>query len=280
MPSATSTFLQVVEVEGTVFVGGGYTGSYDDDHIVMAYNMRSSQWHCLPPCSVRYFSMAVVSNQVVIVGGFGSMGTYSRELGVWQTNDRQWAQPFPPMPTARSRSSSTCYKHWLVVAGGYSNGKRLDDVEILDVDSNQWFTGQSTPTPWYDMKSTVMGDTWYFMGGFSGNSHDVYSASLDAVITKPLPKSLSIWQKITPLESVHSCPLYVGGSLLAVGGRKDFKPTSAIMRYEPRTATWIPAGDLPQTLYNCTCIVVSDNMYVLGGYNGSTIVKAMHYHVL
>ena len=277
MPLAMGYYIQAVEIEGTVFVGGGYTGSVDDDHIVMAYDTRSNQWHSLPPCSVAYFSLAVVDDKIVLVGGYCS-GTYSRDLGVWQTNDRKWTQPFSPMPTARCSASSTCYKHWLVVAGGNKDLQSIETVEILDVATNQWSTGSSIPTPWGNMKSIVIENTWYLMGGDCGSLCDVYSVSLEAIVTVQ-PSIASIWQELSPLSSKFSCPLNIGGLLLAVGGRdKENTQTSAIMCYVPDTSTWVPAGELPQPLYNCTCISVADKIYAFGGSTGSQYLKDMYYH--
>ena len=125
--------------------------------------------------------------------------------GVWQTKERQWAQPFPSMPTARSSASSTCYKHWLVVADGYKDHKSIDTVEILDVTTSQWSTGPSTPTP-FDIKSVIIENTWYLMGGSCRSKHDVYSASLEAIVIAQPSQSTSIWQKLSPLESTYACP--------------------------------------------------------------------------
>ena len=282
MPLGMSRYIQAVEIEGTVYVGGGDSISSCDDCIVMAYDTRSSQWDSLPPYCSRNFSMTVINNKLVLVGGYCSGIIYSRELGVWQTNDRHWTQPFPPMPTARSSASSTSYKHWLVVACGYKDYLRpVDTIEILDVTTKQWSTGLSTPTPWKKMKSVVIENTWYLMGSTCKSDYDVYSASLEVIVTIQTPRSSSIWQKHTSLNSKYSCPLSIGGSLLAVGGLNvDDEQTPAIMRYIPETSNWVPAGQLPWSLYHCTCILAADNIYVFGGSTGSQYLKDMYYHTL
>ena len=275
MPLAMGDYIQAVEIGGTVFVGGGIS---EDSDIVMSYDTRSSQWNSLPPCSTRYFSMAVIKNILILVGGYFGGDQYSRELILWESKNRQWTKVFPPMPTARSRASSTCYKYWLVVAGGYKALCCLNTVEILDVTTCQWFTGPSTPTPWGYMKSITIENTWYLMGGDCGSLYDVYSASLEAIVTVPSQNS-SIWQKLTLLEYMYSCPLNHNGLLLAVGGKeKNHNPSSAIMCYTPDIGTWVPAGELPHTLYSCACITVSDKLYVFGGDNTSHYLKTMHYH--
>ena len=151
---------------GIVYVGGEIaTRANHDDCILMAYDTRFSQWHCLSPCSARYFSVTVISNKLVLVGGYFSRRKYSSELGNWQTYNKQWTQPFHSMPTARSETSSTCYKHWLTVSGGKKVYYSVNAVEILDVTTSQWSTKLSIPFPWYSVKSVVVDNTWYLMGG-------------------------------------------------------------------------------------------------------------------
>ena len=280
MPLAMSGYIQAVEIEGTVYVGGQFLGQsfLDYNNLVIAYDTRSNHWHSLPRYSTEDFSMSVINNRLVLVGGndidikrlFGQ----SRELGVWQTNYRQWMQPFPSMPTARSGASSTCYKHWLVVAGGFKGYISIDIVEVLDVNTNQWSTGPFTPTPCCKMKSVVIENTWYLMGDYN-----VYSASLEAIVTARPSRSSIIWQTQTPLVLQFPSPLVIGGSLLAVGGLNEHnKPTAAIMRYIPETSTWVLAGELPQVFYNCTCISVADKIYVFGGSINDQRLKGMYYH--
>ncbi len=174
------------------------------------------------------------------------------------------------MSTPRYAPSATFYKHWLVVSGG-CHGACLQTVEVLDVSNMQWSTGPSTPTPWVMMKSTTIGDTWYLMGGacekLLHNSPDVYSVSLEALVSHPSSDSSNIWNELPSLNYTRSCPLSIGGSLLAVGGRdkESWKSVSTIQRYVPETNIWVQAGQLPHAVCNCTCIMTSDKVHVIGG---------------
>ncbi len=233
MPVAMSNYIQSVEINDTVYVGGGGTDRDEDAYIVMAYNKQSCQWHTLPPYHTRYFAMTTINNKLVVVGGRNRDDSDSSELGEWQHDSNQWTHPFPPMSAPRCVHSATSYKHWLVVAGGY-HGVCFSSVEVLDVSNMQWSTGSSTPTPWVGMKSTTIGDTWYLMGGafekLSHNSPDVYSVSLEALVSHSSSDSSNIWNKLPSLNCTESCPLNIGESLLAVGGvdMKSKKPVSTI----------------------------------------------------
>ena len=276
MPFSMSNYIQSVEVDGTVYVGGGYATKDEDDYTVMAYSMQSCKWHTLPPYRAKWFAMTTINNKLILVGGHhnGSVN----QLGVWKTDSNQWTCPFPPMPTPRSSPSVTSYKHWLVVAGGKRKEDSLSTVELLDIDNKQWSTAPSTPISWYKMKSTIIGDTWYLMGGKQDDITtitDVYSVSLEALVSHSASDSSKIWNKISPLNYEYSSPLSLGGSLLALGSynTKIKCPVSPIQCYVPETNTWVPAGELPRPLQNCTCILTAGRLHVFGGYSDSRLAN-------
>ncbi len=281
MPVAMSAYIQSVEINDIVYVGGGFTDRDEDAYIVMINNKQSCQWHTLPPYSTWGFAMTTINNKLVVVGGRNRDNSYSSELGEWQLDSNQWTHPFPPMSTPRCVPSATSYKHWLVVAGGCHGVRLHASVEILDVPNMQWSTGPSTPTPWGEMKSTTIADTWYLMGGvceiLMQSSPDVYSVSLEALVSHSSSDSSNIWNKLPSLKCTVSCPLNIGGSLLAVGGRdmKRKKSVSTIQRYVPDTNTWVQAGQLPHAVYNCTCIMTSDKVHAMGGYGENSRLKKL-----
>ncbi len=188
------------------------------------------------------------------------------------------------MSTPRCVPSATSYKYWLVVAGG-CHGVCLRTVEGLQVSNMQWSTRPSTLTPWGSMMSTTIGTyTWYLMVGecqypCEGASWcpDVYSVSLEALVSHSSSDSSNIWNKLPSLNCTESCPLNIGGSLPAVDGweMKNKKPVSTIQRSVPETNTWVQAGQLPHAVYNCTCIMTSDKVHFVGGCDGNSRLKKL-----
>ena len=267
MPFSMSSYIQSVEVDGTVYVGGGYGDKDEDGYTVMAYSMQSCKWHTLPPYSAKWFAMTTINNKLILVGGHHD--TQVDQLGVWKTDSNQWTRPFPPMPTPRSSPSATSYKHWLVVAGGFRKFL-LSTVVVLDIHNKQWSTAPSTPIPWFRMKSTIIGDTWYLMGSGQVGTDitDVYSVSLEALVSHSASDSSKIWNKIAPLNCYCSSPLSLGGYLLAFGGHDIMrKCVSTIQCYVSENNTWVPAGELPYPLHDCTCIMTAGRLHVFGGYS-------------
>ena len=280
MPFEMSGYIQSVTIQDTVYVGGGHAGLMSpNNNIMMTYNTRSCKWHQLPPYTAEYFTMVVINNQLVLVGGHESAYHSTNLLGMWDTGSSQWTRPYAAMPTARINPSAVVYKQWLIVAGGWTDGNGLSTVEVLDVASNQWYSAPSTPTPWYGMKSTILGDMWYLMGGYSDDDDDddhndiVYSVSLPDLISRTLSSSSGsthhdMWKKISGLGHYWSTPLCMSGALLAVGGRmvKDKESVNTIHRYVPETEEWVEVGQLPSPLYDCTCTFTLDQkILVFGG---------------
>ena len=195
-----------------------------------------------------------------------------------QTDSNKWTRPFPPMLSPRSSPSATSYKHWLVVAGGSHRLSYFLSIEVLDVDNNQWSNGPSTPTLWNSMKSTTIGDTWYLMGGYDASSDLTggYYLSLEGLASYSATDSSNIWRKLPSPNS--SCPLNIEGSLLAFGGLDSKKKcgVSTYQLYVPKINNWVAAGELPCALYDCTCIVTSGELYIIGGRDTKTYFKSTY----
>ena len=179
MPFAMSSYVKSVVVQGTVYVGGGYSNG--DNCVVMAFGITSGKWTTLPPYRSHYFAMTAINNQLVLVGGKDNHGD-SKVLGVWCADNERWIHPYPEMHTACSYCSAVVYNEWLVVAGGVAGR----NVEVMNIDNQQWFAGPPTPTPWYRMRTATVGDVCYFMGGYTStvffsDVNIVYSVSLSAL---------------------------------------------------------------------------------------------------
>ena len=269
--------MQAVVMQGMVYVGGGLAiGDYD--YKVMVYDIHSGEWATLPPYKTYYFGMTVIDNQLVLVGGVEVGEAKSKVLGAWRTASKEWVHPYPDMPTARSSCSAVTYKEWLVVAGGYSEkGDDLTSVEVMNTSNKQWSTAPPLPVGWTEMKAAIVGDMYYFMGGFiSGRTKKVFSVSLQALLN---PKSSSerdrqIWKEISELDAIGSIPLSISGSLLALGGEKDGKDLTTIQLYQPETGKWLKVGDLPHPRSLCTSAMINDReMMVVGGSEGWHVTR-------
>ena len=263
-----------------MYVGGGDAGwDSANNCVVMAYDIASGKWATLPQYTTSGFAMTAINTGLVLVGGEKRIGSgnngVSNILGVFRADDKEWTHPFPGMEAARYLCSVVVFDEWLVVAGGKTvGGHILSSVEILHINSKQWYAGPPAPTPWYSMKTALVGDTCYFIGGNMNRTatNKVYSLSLASLVTRP--KS-DIWMEVqTELQTARSTPLSISGSLLVVGGWVRNKATAEILLYQPDTRNWINIGELPAPRSNCTCALMAEKtILVAGGFDGNATLK-------
>ena len=273
--------IQSVQVQGTLYVGGGLAVG-DNDYTVMTYNISAGKWATLPPYSTRYFAMTAIDNHLVLVGGRGRDGVRIKALGVRNEDSKKWTHPYPDMTTPRDSCSAVVYNQHLVVAGGYraggvggrGAGVKLSSVEVMNTDTKQWYAGPPTPIAWSQMKTAIVGDTCYFMGGVIHGcyTNKVYSVSLPALVSQlnsdSSAKDTQTWKELPQLPVTRAAPLSISGSLLAVGGYKYRKAVSALHLYQPDAGQWVKVADLPSPRYWCMCSIISDKeLIVAGGIN-------------
>ena len=255
-------------------------GEGDRKAVVMVYDPHSDRWSVLPPYRFELFGMAAVNDQLVLVGGRDGSKRTNR-LGVRDEKSHQWTEPYPPMKTGCTFPSVVTHEKWLVVAGGHDNrfGVALDRVEILDTTTRQWYSAEPLPQRCTGMKSALVGDTLYLMGGADRNKpvKEVFTVSLPALIRQATTPSeaaspaatQTLWQTLPPTPLRYSAALALHGSLLAIGGKDDLgNCSSAIHLYQSNTREWVKVGDLPTARDCCVCTLLpSGEFLVLGGYD-------------
>ena len=202
MPFGMAENIQAIVIGDNIYVGGGFTWSINKNHVVMTYTLSTGSWRTLPPCESKYFGMAAVNNQLLLVGGqVISNRKVTNVLSVWDEPSQRWTHPFPEMPTPRHSPSVVFYQKWLVVAGGSGGGSRLNKVEILDTLSGQWYEGPPLPSGCLETTSAISGNMWYLEGGFSasqGPNKQVFSVCLDELISQAVSQSTGTNSSSTP----------------------------------------------------------------------------------
>ncbi len=269
-----------VVLNGKVYVGGGYVVSVEDKFIIQVYTPESDGWSRLPKCPVQLFAIAVLNQQLVLVGGLAPDSTQST-IQVWDSTSQRWTTPYPNMPTARFLPAAIGYQQFLVVAGG-AVAISLKTVEILNSSTKQWSTASPLPIGCYGLTPALVGDTLYLLGGQSDSSSNkqMFSISLPAVISHATFTSRApppAWE-VTDADLTYSTAVSLHNSLLAVGGKDDQdRLSSAIRLYNPQTRQWTKVGDVPAALSSCSCTVLSSGeLLILGGYDSDRYFSAAH----
>ena len=284
-PFGMSGYPTVVVFKEKVYIGGGWA-SPSREKIVIVYDPKLDSYGTLPPYTYTRFSMAIVNNQLVLVGGKDIIHDIVRthkvtnKLGVWNEQSNRWTHPLPPMTTACYSPSVATHNRWLVVMGGYDDESHLSRVEILDTELrlSQWHHAASLPQPLSHALPATIGNMCYLLGGYTeeGASKKVFSVCLDDLsqaVSQPAtsasaPPTSSPWQSLPDTPLIFSTVLAFNGTLLAVGG--DWMGSIAIYHYQPSSSSWVEAGVLPTGRSHCTCTVLpSGELYVAGGGGGT-----------
>ena len=276
LPFGIWGYSRLVVFKEKVYIGGGWASS-GREQTVLVYDPEQDSYDTLPPYTCTWFSMAVVNNQLVLVGGWDvQTDKVTNQLGLWNEQSKRWTHTLPPMPTAStSPSVATHNNRWLVVMGGYDGKTNLSRVEILDTNSMQWYHATSLPQPLNRAPSAIIGNMCYLLGGFikKDASKKMFSVCLDDLISQAVsqpanasaPPTPSPWQLLPDTPLGRSTALAFYGALLAVGGGGPPGSTT-IYYYQPSSRSWIKAGELPTRRCECTCTVLpSGDLYVAGG---------------
>jgi N-acetylneuraminic acid mutarotase len=266
--------------------GGGGAPSEREEQTVIIYDPEQDSYDTLPPYTCELFSMVVINNQLVLVGGVDAQTCkVTNKLGVWNEQSETWTpHPLPPMTTeCYSPSVATHDDRWLVVIGCNRNEFLcLSRVEILDTtESRQWYHAASLPQLLTSALPAVIGNMCYLLGGYNSRhtpSRKVFSVCLDDLISEAVSQSASAsapptpspWQSLPDAPLEQSTGLAFRGGLLAVGGRPmpmTFS-TTLIHHYQPSSRSWakMDNGELPSR-HGCTCAVLpSGDLFIAGGF--------------
>ena len=239
-----------------VYIGGGATSeSFRYAARLYIYTPATDTWTTLdtPVC---WFGLTTYHSQLVLVGGREYVGP--NVLGeatnkLWTlSEDSQWQEILPPMPTPCTNTSAVSHgDHLLVIANGIPN-------EVYVYNGHHWASAQHPPQQLNSVKSTVFNGHLYLMGIILHESQKtcVYSASLDSLLASCQPSEMSqpssLWKRLTDVPSEWCCPAVFGNRLVAVEG------SSSLYAYLSLTGTqaWKYMGDTPPIpIYSPPCAV-------------------------
>lgn len=284
MKNATGVFL-----DGMLYLGGGYTGSSKTDPIVHVYNLTSCKWSQLPPCPLKWSTVRVFGEKLVLVGGRVTRGAtklaiYTNKVAVWNASAEQWDFSFPCMLAPRMSPIVVHVDNHLIAAGG--NKGSLDyQAEVLHEKVGKWVCGPSLPLRCLSNTSAIVGEEWYLADMSNGiiryaNIREYIRAASRQFISEDaqaLPSSGSLWQRIT--SNPPDIPFRiasVNSQLMALSDPQQVGVTAHVYQQD----VWAKiTGKLPYT-FGSGLLLDSDSeenvFYVLGGEMGQQYSNQAH----
>ena len=246
-----------------------YFSSEGSDEVFL-YDFEKDDWSKLPKCYRIRFGLAVINNILTAVGGI-LHGQYTNCLSSFSGGE--WVTVFPPMPTKRCWPVIISAQNYLIAVGGYGVGGYLSTVEVMDMNTLEWYTAASLPEPVDDMSATVCGGRLYLLGGYGnyGLTHAVFTCTLDSLIrppsqTPPHTSEASVWQRVADVPVMKSTCITLNDKVLAVGGVDSHdSPTPAVHMYNPESDLWLLLGNMTTARYHCLVVGLRDCIIAVGG---------------
>ena len=164
-------------------------------------------------------------------------------------------------------------------------------IEMLDTESEQWYTLASLPKATTDLSVTLCGGNLYLLGGCLSKNHTktVLTCHLKTLLktaiqssswSGPASTGMDAWQRIAdvPVYASTSAVLF-GTVLVAIGGYEESEtPTDKIYSYDPSEDSWHVVGSMSKARYQAVAATLPGNhVMVVGGYdadyNGSDVTE-------
>jgi N-acetylneuraminic acid mutarotase len=161
-------FPRVAAIGDRVFAIGGY---HDCDYKrdVFVYNVKNDTWtrDTIPPMPTARcdFEVAVVDHRIFCIGGQNSPISRLSTVEVLDVDSNKW-MTLPPMKTVRGNMAVAVIGHEIWVIGGWNGHAFIDEIDVYDVDKNEWITSSfKSPKPRLFAQAVVIDGKIWIIGG-------------------------------------------------------------------------------------------------------------------
>ena len=269
--------MGVAELDGRIYVMGGYPASRITSATVQVYDPASNAWHLTQPMPVALNHMmpAVANGKLYVIGGQTDDGSTSFINTVLEFDPATTNWSFKAfMPTSRSSGAAAVIGDLIYVAGG--RPQRGQDFAVYHTVSNTWRTLTNMPTGRNHLAAAAIDGRVYVAGG-----------RLLAGFNSPMTAVLEVYDPTTGLwTSAASLPTPRGGvngiaadgKFFVFGGEGPNGMFDDMDMYVPSLNRWFRLESLPVAVHGVTGAAFLDGWIHLpgggtstGGSSGSTI---------
>ena len=264
----------------------------------------NDSWSDYSKCKAMNSTLAVVEGKLVTIGGHSYSKNENNEIvidyhrNLYTLLDGNWKTDYlPSMQDARDSVIAITKGKALIVAGGCaealaSGGKRsiyigipLTVVEVLCIDTKQWQYVSSLPHPLCHASITTFGDKLYILGPRApkGLNSLLTCKLIDLCLSNEKP---SIWTVHNNFPALNSTCVTFNGHLLAIGGlstdhipsgtdgtssadhvprEANYVPSNKVYCFDEDTNAWNIVGNLLVPRNRCFAVVLSKQLFVIGG---------------
>ena len=258
--------MSVTELNGEIYVLGGYPASRVTVGTVQVYNPAQNRWRRTTPLPlpVNHSMAASANGKLYIIGGqttSSGTGSYVNNVYEYDPVSTNWVTR-APMPTARSAGAAAVIGNLIYVAGG--RPPQGQDFAVYNAVSNQWTALPPVPTGRNHLAAAAIGGKVYVAGG-----------RLDGGFNSEMTDVLEVFDPETNLWSARARLLIPRGGINGIaanglfhiwGGEGPQGMFSQHDMYDPVADKWHRLEPLPTAVHGVTgAAFVNGWIYMPGG---------------
>jgi len=242
--------MGVAELNGKIYVLGGYPASRITVNTVQVYDSASNAWQLTAPLllGVNHSMPAVANGRVYVIGGQTDTGSaYVNNVQEFDPTTSNWTYR-ATMPTARSAGAAAAIGDLIYVAGG--RPPRGNDFAVYNATSNTWQTLPNLPTQRNHLAACAIDGKIYVVGG-----------RLQAGFTSAMTNILEVfdpattnWTTRAPMPTTRGGinGIAANGYFFVFGGEGPNGVFDEMEMYVPAQDRWYALEPLPIAVHGVT----------------------------
>jgi hypothetical protein len=286
MPLARSEH-GVAELDGKVWVLGGYPPGRLPTDLVQVYDPATSRWTLGPslPRPLHHMMSAAVDGKLYVIGGeaegasTGKPPEFVADTWVHDPAVGGWVAR-APMPTARSGGGAAVVDGRIYVAGGRPPGGSA--FEVYDPATDRWEKLPDLPTQRNHLAMAAIGGKVIVAGG----RFEPGAMAERTDVVEVYDPATRRWSRAAPLPApvggitgaAHAGCMFVFGGEGERGHILGLTPTA--FGYDPRSDRWTRLPDLPIAIHGLKgTAVIGGRIFLpggaisLGGNTGTNVMQ-------
>ena len=279
-------YAHATVINDTLYIGGGYCTTANDQYLMFSYKLTDDQWRMLPVLPQYSGVPTNINNDISYIGGLDPSTNRSTNKVITLLNN-QWTSQYPNMITARRHHVVVSYQHYTIVAGGYGeDGSTLDTIEVFNCNNYQWtILSTHLPKPMKFINATTCNQS-FIIAGYDGADGKKYNGTfiitMDSLVGTEQQQSLTSstsehdnkWSQLCPTPYWNTTIVPNTTPPVIIGGHDEqMKAVNNISLYDDNSNSWRTVSSLPISCAEATVATINNIMIVAGGYTDHSTIE-------
>ncbi len=262
---APNSEFAVAELDGRLYILGGYPADRETVKTVQIYDVATDRWELGPDLPERnnHGMAASVNGKLYLIGGQteASGETYVDTVYELDPAAGKWVEK-TKMPTRRSAGVALVHGGRIYVAGG--RPPRGKDFAAYDPQADRWETLPDLPTARNHIAGAVIDGRIHVIGGRIGGGFRSEQSAAHEVFDPQTREWRAAAAMLRPRSGING--VLANGCLHAWGGESAAGMFADHDYYDPRSDSWTKLPDMPLPVHGVTgAAFVNGLIHAAGG---------------